>query len=89
MLLTRREFLHELERCQAQYRNGWGSQLCACSLEHICQDLTAYMAGWMLLEELDGGILLYPTVGKLVGSYPASYQSESGEVEDNEPLEDE
>lgn len=89
VLLTRREFRYEIQRCRDRYGNGWGSQLRACSLEHICQELTAYMAGWMLLEELDGDILLYPAVGKLVGRYPAAYQNESGEGEDDEPLEDE
>lgn len=89
VLLTRREFRYEVERCRARYGNGWGSQLRACSLERICQELAAYMADWMLLEVLDEDILLDPAVGKLVGSYPASYQNESGEVEEDEPLEDE
>ncbi len=89
VLLTRREFRYEIERCQARYGNGWGSRLRGCSLERICQELTAYMADWMLLEELEEDILLYPAVGKLVGSYPASYQNETGEGEDDGPLEDE
>ncbi len=89
VLLSRREFCHEIEQCRARCGNGWGSQLRACSLERICQELTAYMASWMFLEELDGDILLYPAVGKLVGNYPASYQNEPGEVGDDEPLEDE
>lgn len=87
VLLTRREFRYEVERCRAQYGNGWGSQLRACSLERICQELISYMASWMLLEDLDEDILLYPAVGKLVGIYPASYQNESGEAEEDEPLE--
>ena len=89
VLLSRREFCHEIEQCRARCGNGWGSQLRACSLERICQELTAYMASWMFLEELDGDILLYPAVGKLVGNSPASYQNEPGEVGDDEPLEDE
>lgn len=89
VLLTRREFRYELGRCRDRYGNGWGSQLRAYSLEHICQELTEYMAGWMLLEELDGDILLNPAVGKLVGSYPTAYQNESREEADDEPLEDE
>lgn len=89
VLLTRREFRSEVERCRDRYGNGWGSQLRACSLERICQELTGYMAGWMLLEELEEDILLYPAVGKWVGRYPASYQNRSGEVEEDEPLEDE
>ena len=89
VLLTRREFRYEVERCRARCGNGWGSQLRAYSLDRICQELTVYMADWMLLEVLDEDVLLYPAVGKLVGSYPASYQNESGEVEEDEPLEDE
>jgi len=89
VLLTQREFRYEIGRCRERCGNGWGSQLRACSLDRICQELTAYMSSWMLLEELDGDILLYPAVGKLVGAYPASYQNELGEVEENEPLEDE
>ena len=89
VLLTRREFRYEVERCRARYGNGWGSQLRACSLERVCQELTIYMADWMLLEVLEEDILLSPAAGKLVGSYPAAYQNESGEVEEDEPLEDE
>jgi len=43
----------------------------------------------MLLEVLGEDILLYPAVGKLVGRYPAAYQNESREGEEDEPLEDE
>ena len=89
VLLTRLEFRHEISRCRARYGNGWGSQLRAYSLDRICQELTAYMSNWMLLEELDGDILLYPAVGKLVGAYPASYQNEPEEAAEDEPLEDE
>lgn len=89
VLLTRREFFYELERCRARYGNGWGSQLRASSSERICQELTVYMANWMLLEVLGEDILLYPAVGKLVGRYPAAYQNESREGEEDEPLEDE
>ena len=89
VLLTRREFRYEVERCRARYGNGWGSQLRACSSERVCQELTIYMADWMLLEVLEEDILLYPAAGKLVGSYPATYQNESREGEEDEPLEDE
>ena len=89
VLLTRRELLHELERCRARCGHGWGSRLRASSSERICQELTAYMADWMLLEVLEEDILLCPAAGKLVGSYPAAYQNESREGEEDEPLEDE
>jgi len=89
VLLTRREFHYEIGRCKGRCGNGWGSQLRSASLERVCQELTAYMASWMLLEDLGEDILLYPAVGKLVGSYPVTYKNESGKVEEYEPLEDE
>lgn len=48
-----------------------------------------YMAEWMLLEKLEGNILLAPAVGKLVGHYPASFHNELSEGEEDGPLEDE
>lgn len=89
VLLTGREFRYEIERCRARSGNGWGSQMRAMSLERVVQELTDYMSQWMLLEKLGDSVLLYPAVGKLVGSYPASFHNELGEGEDDEPLEDE
>lgn len=59
------------------------------SLERVVQELTDYMAGWMLLEKGENDILLTPAVGKLVGYYPASFHNELSEGEEDEPLEDE
>ena len=86
---TRREFRDEVEQCREKGGNGWGAQIRAMSLERIVQELTGYMSGWMLLEEAGDDILLYPAVGKLVGSYPASYRNERGEEEKHDPMEDE
>ena len=61
----------------------------ALSLDRVVQELTDYMSQWMLLEKMENDILLYPAVGKLLGSYPASFHNESGEGEDDGPLEDE
>lgn len=89
VLLSGWEFRHEVERCRAQWGNGWGSQMRAMSLERVIQELTDYMAEWMLLEKLEDDILLAPAVGKLVGHYPASFHNELSEGEEDGPLEDE
>lgn len=89
VVLTDREFRYEIERCRARWGNGWGSQIRAMSLDRVAQELTAYMSQWMLLEKLGSDILLYPAVGKLVGSYPASFHNELSEGEEDGPLEDE
>lgn len=89
VVLTDREFRYEIEQCRARWGNGWGSQIRAMSLDRLAQELTAYMSQWMLLEKLGSDILLYPAVGKLVGSYPASFRNELSEGEEDGPLEDE
>lgn len=88
VVLTRGEFRREVRQCRESWGNGWGSQIRAMSLDRVVQELTAYLADWMLLEELDGDLLLRPAVGKLVGRYPASYQNTWCEEEEDEPLED-
>lgn len=89
VVLTDREFRYEIERCRTRWGNGWGSQIRAMSLDWVAQELTAYMSQWMLLEKLGSDILLYPAVGKLVGSYPTSFHNELSEGEEDGPLEDE
>lgn len=87
VLLTRREFWQELLQCRARHGTGWGRRLRALSLETLCQELVAYMADWMLLEEREDGLALCPAVGKWVGHYPAGYHGEMGEEETDESLE--
>lgn len=89
VVLTDREFRYEIERCRTRWGNGWGSKIRAMSLDRVTQELTTYMSQWMLLEKLGSDILLYPAVGKLVGSYPASFHNELSEGEEDGPLEDE
>ena len=89
VFLTRREFQHELVQCRGQYGDGWGRRLRELPLEKLVQELTAYMAGWMLLEERAEGVVLCPAVGKWTGHYPARYRGEPGEEDGDEPLEDE
>ena len=98
VVLTNREFRYEVERCRARCGNGWGSQMRGMSLDRVIQELTDYMAQWMLLEKLEGGILLDPAVGKLVGcypavgkwtgAYPADYQEKNREGDTDGPVED-
>lgn len=88
VLLTKREFQHELVQCYTKYKSGWSRRLRELPLDKLSQELTAYMADWMLLEEQVEGFVLYPAVGKWVGHYPARYQDELGEGDSDEPLED-
>jgi len=88
VLLTRRELQHEVAQCRAKYGSGWGRRLRELPGDKLFQELTAYMADWMLLEEQEDGFVLYPAAGKWIGRYPARYQEETGEEERDEPMED-
>lgn len=88
VLLTRREFQHEVIQCRDQFGAGWSRYLRELSTEKLCQELTAYMADWMLMEEREDSLLLYPAAGKWVGNYPSQYQDKIGEENWDEPLED-
>ncbi len=89
VILTRREFRREIESCRERTGNGWGAELRKMTLEQVSRDLTAYMADWMLLEPRDDDIVLLSAAGKLVGSYPDSWQNKLEEVEQDVALEDE
>ena len=88
VFLAQREFQRELVQCREQYGDGWGRRLRELPLEKLAQELTAYMAGWMLLEKRAEGFVLCPAVGKWTGHYPAGYQGGLGEEDGDEPLED-
>lgn len=85
--ISRREFLHEVERCRALYGKGWGKALRDLGLDRLCEELTAYMAAWSLLEEQGDDLLLYPAIGKWTGAYPADYQKKNREEDLDEPVE--
>lgn len=85
--ISRREFWHEAERCRSRYGEGWGKALRERGLDQLCQELLAYMAGWMLLEEREDDLLLYPAAGRWVGAYPKDYQKKKKEANGDESLE--
>lgn len=86
--LSRREFLHEVERCRTLCGDGWGKVLRELDLDRLCEELTAYMSVWSLLEEQGDDLLLYPAVGKWTGAYPADYQEKNREGDTDGPVED-
>ena len=88
VLLTKREFQREIARCHAQFGDGLGRRLRELSDDKLMEEITAYMVGWMLLEEQDDSVTLYPAVGKWVGRYPARYQESIREEGADESLED-
>lgn len=81
------DFRKEVLCCKAQWSNAWGKGLREESDDSFIEKITRYMSDWMLLEQVDGAIRLYPSVGKFIGCYPEDYtqnakEREYGTVED-------
>ena len=79
--------IHYVERCRVLHGEGWGKALRVLGLDRLCEELTAYMAAWSLLEEQGDELLLYPAIGKWTGVYPADYQRKNREGDLDEPVE--
>ena len=77
-----------MERCRTLCGDGWGKVLRELDLDRLCEELTAYMSAWSLLEEQGDDLLLYPAVGKWTGAYPADYQEKNREGDTDGPVED-
>ena len=35
----------------------------------------SYMKSWMMVDECDGEIVIYPAAGKMIGRYPAEFET--------------
>lgn len=78
--LSLRDFHQEIRQCRRQWSSAWGKGLRELSEEKLTEEITAYMRGWMLLEPVDDGVILYPAIAKFVGRYPEDYkQKKTGE----------
>lgn len=73
------DFRKEALRCKAQWSGAWGKGLREEPDDSFVEKITKYMFDWMLLEPVDGAILLYPSIGKWNGYYPDDYKQSTQE----------
>lgn len=71
--LSRDDFRNEALQCKASWGPAWGKGLREESGDSFLEKITKYMFDWMLLEPMDGAILLYPAIAKWNGHYPNDY----------------
>lgn len=64
------DFRKEVLSCKAKWDSAWGKGLREESDDGFLEKITKYMFDWMLLAPMDGAILLYPSIGKMIGRYP-------------------
>lgn len=68
------DFRKEVLSCKAKWDSAWGKGLREETDDTFLEKITKYMFDWMLLVPMDGAILLYPSIGKMIGRYPEDYQ---------------
>ena len=73
------DFRNEVLSCKAKWSNAWGKGLREETEDSFIEKIMKYMFDWMLLEPIDGAILLYPSIGKFIGYYPDDYKQRTEE----------
>ena len=73
------DFRKEVLYCKAKWSSAWGKGLREDTDDGFLGKITKYMFDWMLLSPMDGAILLYPSIGKMIGRYPEDYQKNTQE----------
>ncbi len=75
ILLSREEFQRELSSCHNKYKAGWSKEYREMEDGKLFTIVTAYMKDWMMIDEWDQEIVVYPGAGKIIGDYPADFRT--------------
>ena len=75
ILLSREEFQRELSSCHNKYKAAWSKEYREMEDGKLFTIVTAYMKDWMMIDEWDQEIVVYPGAGKIIGDYPADFRT--------------
>ena len=76
IVVSQKEFLAELHDCRARYRQAWSKEYREMEDTKLLAAVISYMKSWMMIEECDEEIVIYPAVGKITGNYSAADKGE-------------
>ena len=74
IIVSKKEFQKELYDCRDRYRAAWSKEYREMEDEKLLTAVTSYMKSWMMIDESDGEIVIYPAAGKMIGNYPAEFE---------------
>ena len=72
-VVSEKEFQKELNDCHDRYSLAWSKEYREMEEEKLLTAVISYMKSWMMIDESDGEIVIYPAVGKMIGNYPAEF----------------
>ena len=74
IVVSKKEFQEELYDCRHRYSPAWSKEYREMEDAKLLAAVIPYMKSWMMIDVCDGEIVLYPAVGKMIGSYPTEFE---------------
>lgn len=76
------DFKDIVSRCKKDYNTVWSKEYREMKPEDLVSAVKSYMEKWMMIEQIEDNIIVYPSVGKFTGKYPKNFNS--GVMDSNE-----
>lgn len=74
IIASKKEFQEELYDCRGRYSPAWSKEYREMEDDKLLTAVISYMKSWMMIDESDGEIVIYPAAGKMIGDYPAEFE---------------
>ncbi len=74
IVVSEKEFREELCNCRDRYSLAWSKEYRELEDDKLLTAVISYMKSWMMIDESDGEIVIYPAAGKMIGNYPAEFE---------------
>ncbi len=75
IVVSKKEFQAELYHCRDRYRQAWSKEYREMEDTKLLTAVISYMKSWIMIDEHDEEIVIYPSAGKIIGDYPADFQT--------------
>ena len=75
IVVSKKEFQEELYDCRHRYSPAWSKEYREMEDAKLLKAVISYMKSWMMVDECDGEIVIYPAAGKMIGRYPAEFET--------------
>lgn len=76
IIASKKEFQEELYDCRGRYSPAWSKEYREMEDDKLLTAVISYMKSWMMIDESDGEIVIYPAAGKMIGNYPVEFELE-------------
>ncbi len=74
IIASKKAFQEELYDCRGRYSPAWSKEYREMEDDKLLTAVISYMKSWMMIDESDGEIVIYPAAGKMIGNYPVEFE---------------